>query len=245
MSGTAGLVYSTYLGGSGGLANFNVVAADGQGNIYVAGGTNAPNYPVTPQSAIGPKIGGAPNASDPNSQNLFQDAVVTKLNPALQGPAQLAYSSYLGGSAYEVAWGIGVDSKGRILVAGETDSPDFPVTADGFQQVYSGTQYSTKAFISMIDPSIQGAEGLVYSSYYGGSSNDVGFSLALNATSVAIAGTSASSNTPVTPSANQPNAGGRGDTFVALFDLTQSGPASFAAVNAASFLPAGRWSFTW
>ncbi len=240
VSGTAGLVYSTYLGGSGGLTNFNVVAADAQGNIYVAGGTNAPNYPVTPQSAIGPKIGGTPNASDPNSQNLFQDAVVTKLNPALQGPAQLAYSSYLGGSAYEVAWGIGVDSKGRILVAGETDSPDFPVTADGFQHVYSGAQYSTKAFISMIDPSIQGAEGLVYSSYYGGSSNDVGFSLALNATSVAIAGTSASSNTPVTPSAYQPNnAGGQGDAFVALFDLTQSGPAIFAAVNAASFLPAG------
>ena len=240
LSGTAGLVYSTYVGGSGGITELYSVTADAQGNIYATGGTNSPNYPVTPESAVGPKFGGVPPANDPNPRGVRQDAVVTKLNPSLQGAPQLAYSTFLGGAFYDFGWDIGVDNKGRILVAGQTDSPDFPVTADGFQQVYSGAQFSTKAFISMIDPSKKGHDGLVYSTYYGGSGSDVTFSLALNATSVALAGVSASPNTPVTPTAFQPkNAGGVSDALVALFDFTKSGPAITAATNAASFLPAG------
>ncbi len=240
LSGAAALLYSTYVGGSGDRTELYSVVADAEGNIYATGGTNSPNYPVTPQSAIRAKFAGGLVVGDPNKQGILQDAVVTKINPALQGAAQLVYSTYLGGSHLDFGWSIAVDDKGHILVAGQTDSPDFPVTADGFLQIYSGAEFSSKAFVSMIDPTLKGAAGLIYSSYYGGSSDDITFSLALNATSLAIAGNSASPNTPVTPSAFQPeNAGGLKDAFVALFDLTKSGPSIAAATNAASFLPAG------
>jgi uncharacterized protein (TIGR03437 family) len=240
LSGAAGLLYSTYVGGSGGITELYSVAADAQGNIYATGGTNAPDYPVTPQSAIDSKFGGVPPPNDPDSHGVLRDAVVTKLTPALQGAAQLAYSTYLGGALYDFGWSVAVDDKGRIVVAGQTDSPDFPVTADGFEQIYTGAQFSTKAFVAIVDPSIKGADGLVYSTYFGGSSGDISLGLALHATGVAIAGNASSTNMPVTPSAYQPkNAGGPNDAFVALFDLTKTGPTITAATNAASFLPAG------
>ena len=239
-SGAAGLVYSTYMGGAGGLTELYSVAVDAEGNIYATGGTNSPNYPVTAQSAIEPKFNGVPPKSDPNTRGVYQDAIVTKLNPSLQGPAQLAYSTYLGGANYDFGWGIALDKTGRILVAGLSDSPDFPVTADGFLQVYSGAKYSSKAFLSVIDPSKKGMDGLIYSSYYGGSGNDVTYSVAVTANGVAVAGSSASPNTPVTPSAYQPkNAGGTSDGILALFDFTKTGPIINAATNAASFIAAG------
>ena len=97
---TAGsaLVYSTYLGGSGLDSGFGI-ALDSAGNAYVTGYTGSIDFPTAnPLQAV--HGGGG------------QDAFVAKLNPA--GSA-LVYSTYLGGSGYEFATGIAVDSLGKCL----------------------------------------------------------------------------------------------------------------------------------
>ncbi len=250
--GPAQLIYSTYLGGAGGATRLRAAAVDAQGAIYVAGGTNSSQYPVTVQSnavsAFLPRLNQAPDPNDPNPLQLFQDAVVTKLNPTATGTAQLVYSSYFGGSGYDDAYGMVLDSTGKIVLVGSTDSPDFPITADGFQQVYSNVPFSPMAFVAKIDPSPQASPSVIYSTYYG-AGHEVANAVAIDATSMAIAGTAYSAGLPVTPGAFQPHYGGggtvgstgtmQGDGFIARFDTTTNGPTITAATNAASFAAAG------
>jgi photosystem II stability/assembly factor-like uncharacterized protein len=118
-SGT-GLVYSTYLGGSG--DDFcNGIALDSSGNAYVVGTTVSLTFPtarpIQPSSA-----GGA-------------DAFVSKLNA--EGTA-LIYSTYLGGGGSDFGNGIAVDSAGNAYVAGTAYSTDLPVTSGSFQPASAG-----------------------------------------------------------------------------------------------------------
>src|SRR5207248_2911078 len=86
-AGAAGLVYSTYLGGSGDDTGYGI-ASDGSGNAYVTGVTTSTNFPAVNgfQAANG---GGA-------------DAFVAKINTNSAGVASLVYSTYLGGSGYDL-----------------------------------------------------------------------------------------------------------------------------------------------
>src|SRR5205814_2313103 len=95
----ASLLYSTYLGGSGTVTpeEAHGIAVDASGNAYVTGVTNSANFPVT--------VG----AFQVNF-NGVSDAFVTKINPA--GSA-LVYSSYLGGTDFDWATSIGIDSAGN------------------------------------------------------------------------------------------------------------------------------------
>ncbi len=105
------IVYSTYLGGSGGEQGRDF-ALDSAGNAYISGFTDSTNFPTA-------------NALHSSANGGFQrDAFVTKLNAA--GTA-LVYSTYLGGSGGEQARGIAVDSAGNAYVTGFTGSTDFPV----------------------------------------------------------------------------------------------------------------------
>jgi hypothetical protein len=102
----------------------------------------------------------------------------------------LAYSTYLGGSTDDAAYDIVVDSAGNAYVTGVTTSTDFP-TADAFQPAYGG---NADAFVTKIN-----ADGttLLYSTYLGGSSDEVGQSIAVDsAGSVYLAGYTGSDNFP-------------------------------------------------
>ena len=101
-AGTA-LVYSTYLGGTGGEIGFGI-AVDAAGNAYVAGAT-ASNTTFPTANAIQCTRAGA------------ADVFMTKLNAA--GSA-LAYSTYLGGSNADEARGVAIDSAGNAYIAGFT-----------------------------------------------------------------------------------------------------------------------------
>jgi hypothetical protein len=116
LSATGGLDYSTYLGGSG--DDFaTAIAVDGSGNAYVAGQTNSSNFPVSTTSASTGSV--APYDA---SYNLNSDVFVVKLNSA--GSA-LLYSTYLGGSGFDAAYGIAIDATGKAYITGRTDSADF------------------------------------------------------------------------------------------------------------------------
>jgi hypothetical protein len=174
------LVYSTYLGGSGSDYGQSI-AADGAGNAYVTGITASTNFPtVNPlQAASG---GGG-------------DAFLAMLNPS--GSA-LVYSSYLGGSGYDVGSSIAVDSAGNAYVIGQTTSTDFP-TMNPLQPTYGGG--GRDAFVAKINPS---GSALVYSTYLGGSNLDYGNGIAVDSTGNAyVTGYTQSTDFPTTPGAFQ------------------------------------------
>src|SRR5208337_2578999 len=102
------LVYSTYLGGSGSDSGSGI-SVDSSGNAYVTGGTSSTDFPTADPLQATNHGGG--------------DAFVAKLDAA--GSA-LVYSTYLGGSGGDVAYGIAVDSADNAYVAGATGSSDFP-----------------------------------------------------------------------------------------------------------------------
>ncbi|MGI8992548.1 MAG: SBBP repeat-containing protein [Bryobacteraceae bacterium] len=148
------LVYSTYLGGSGGTPGLpesgNGIAVDSIGSAYVAGVTSSPNFPTT-RGAFKTGSGGGNT-----------DGFVSKLSPAGN---TLAYSTYFGGSSVDAINAIALDVAGNAYLAGSTASLDFP-TARAYQ---SGNRGSYNAFIAKMNSS---GSGLIYSSYLGGTNSD-------------------------------------------------------------------------
>jgi hypothetical protein len=146
-SGSA-LVYSTYLGGSGGDFG-QAIAVDNSGDAYVTGYTGSTDFPT--RDPVQPTYGG-------NAEDTF----VTEINPA--GSA-LVYSTYLGGSGREAGTGIAVDSSDNAYVTGWTTSTDFP-TVNPVQPALSGQQNvfiakipttsTTTTLLSSINPSVRG-----------------------------------------------------------------------------------------
>lgn len=109
-SGTE-LVYSTYLGGDG-IDGGTSITVDSTGSASVCGFTVSSNFPVS--SAVQPVSSGG------------YDAFVTKLSAS---GSTLSYSTYLGGSGIDSAFGIATDSGGNVYVMGITDSANFPVVS--------------------------------------------------------------------------------------------------------------------
>jgi beta-propeller repeat-containing protein len=197
----SGLVYSTYLGGTGSEYSIDggAIALDGNGNAYVGGTTASPNFPGASTSTIQPGNGGG-----------FNDGFVVKFNAA--GSA-LVYSTYLGGNAYDAVNGIAVDANFDAVVAGYTDSPNFP-TASPLQGNRNGI--GNDAFVSRIDAT---GTSLLWSTYLGGTGGDIAYEVALDSHGTAfVSGWTASTNFP-TAAAVQPVKGGAGDAFVTAINL--------------------------
>ncbi len=186
------LEYSTYLGGDSGKFASGI-AVDGQGAVYVTGSAGA-GLPT--RNAAQPAFGGGRD-----------DAFVAKLSPDGQS---LEYATYLGGSDGEIANAIAVNTQGDAYVTGTTLSPNFP-TRNAEQGTLNGT---TDAFVSELSPD---GKTLAHSTYLGGSGDETGSGIALDAQGAAyVTGTTLSPDFP-TKDAEQPAyAGGSyGDAFVA------------------------------
>jgi hypothetical protein len=171
---------------------------DASGNAYVVGSTGSPDFPTT-QAALQTTYGGG------------IDAFVTKLNAA--GSA-LVYSTYLGGSNYDYAYGIAIDAPGNAYVTGLTDSADFPTTPGAFQTTYA------EIFVSKLSAA---GSALVYSTFLGGGVYDSGYSIAVDASGNAyVTGRTYSPNFPTTPDAFQTTYGGGFDAFVSKLNAAGS-----------------------
>lgn len=149
------LTYSTY------LADVSVgmygVATDAAGDTFLTGLVFSTNFPVTPNAF-------QKTCSSCVSSIGQPDVFVSKINST--GTA-LVYSTFLGGSDYDQPAGIAVDAAGNAVVAGYTESTDFPLKNPipigimGF-----ATQY---AFITSFTPD---GSALNYSSILGGGSQN-------------------------------------------------------------------------
>ncbi|MCG3160516.1 MAG: hypothetical protein JMDDDDMK_01585 [Acidobacteria bacterium] len=110
------------------------------------------------------------------------DAFVAKLNA---GGSALSWLTYLGGALSEDGAAIAIDRDGNSYIAGSTSSSNFPVA--GQIQNFGGG--STDAFAAKLDPA---GAALVWSTYLGGVENEIGYDIAVNASSEAyVVGSSA------------------------------------------------------
>ena len=200
------LSYSSYLGGSD-MDYANGIAVDSSGNAYVTGYTASIDFPLANPEQGSPGFG---TCTDAAATFPCFNAFVTKLNPA--GTA-LVYSTYLGGSGEDYGTRIALDASGHAYVTGYTNSTDFPVQ-NALQAENAG---GFDAFVTEL--SADGAS-LVYSTYWGGSLDDIGTGIAVDSSGNAyVSGYTASPGFPITAGALQTNyGGGVHNGFVVKFD---------------------------
>jgi hypothetical protein len=183
------LVYSSYIGGRS-HDGVGGVAIDASGAAYLAGWTDSPDFPTV----------------DPVQKALRgdDDAFVAKVAP---DGRELLYSTYLGGTAQERSYRVAVDADGAAVVAGETQSRDFPLGA-GFQKRYAGGK--NDLFVSKLAPE---GDRLLLSSYLGGKGDDYFGSLALDGSGAIYLAGSSDGGFPV-KNAYQKTRKGRSDAFL-------------------------------
>ena len=193
------LNYSTYIGGT--LDDYaDSIALDSAGNAYIAGITDSSNFPVTP-SAFDPTSNVRPCGSW-----YCSDAFVTELSALGSG---LWFSTYLGGLGSDWATSVHLDSAGDIYVTGETESTDFPTTPGAFRGTLNGI---SDAFVTKLNST---GSWLAYSTYLGGSDEEAGASITVDAQGYAyLAGFTLSTDFPLTPDATYPTAHGWYDIFL-------------------------------
>jgi len=212
------LVFSSYLGGSDRDMGVGI-AVDADSFVYVTGYTYSSDFPTTNALVVRPLH--SSEVLTFTSLCGSNDVFVTKFAPAGEG---LVYSTYLGGTNFDVGQGIAADSDGNAYVTGYTASTNFPVTTvlapllgqlndttnavrkyfgaaqplfGGFAAGANVGRLRFDAFVAKIAPL---GSDLLYCAYLGGTNNDSGFRIRLDAAGgVYVAGSSYSEDFPIVP----------------------------------------------
>ena len=231
------LLYSTYLGGES-EDTANGIAVDSFGNAYVTGTTLSPHFPYTP-NVFGENCGfdGQCGESFNGEGLIVSNAFVAKLNVA---GSELVYSGFLGFYEYVQGNAIAVDTNGNAYVTGRV-GPNIPpiVTTKGPPPPFpDGNAIKAPTVVNGFDFGIPGASNafvteisstgasIVYSSYVGGSGEDSGTGIAVDAGGNAyITGLAYSTDFPAVGAVQSANEGG-GDAFLAKVNTTLSGASS-------------------
>jgi hypothetical protein len=207
------IIWATYFGG-GGRDDLYGIRVDDNGDVYATGWTLSTDFPTS---------GGAYDRSHNGQADIF----VAKLSA---DGSTLIYSTFIGGRGLDQCRGaLFVDSFGSVYFSGYTDSLDFPTTRGTFDQTFNGGFGDAVVGKLSADGS-----ALLFSTYLGSSGADFAFSgLAVHTDGTIITlGLAGAADFPVTPGAYQtsfggsnhinPNAGWRGDVFVARFSADGS-----------------------
>ncbi|MBC7363342.1 MAG: SBBP repeat-containing protein [Candidatus Aminicenantes bacterium] len=197
----AQLEWSGFLGGTNNDIG-NAIALDTSGNVYVTGytaSTQGNQFPVK----NGPKL--------THSGGL--DAFVAKVSSS---GSSLVYCGYIGGISDDYGSGLAVDSSGNAFITGVTFSATgFPVTA-GPDLSYNG---GADAFVAKVSSS---GTGLDFCGFVGGSADDFGIAIAVDASGIIyLAGSTESANFPVAESLHTYL--GNRDAFVSVLQADAQG----------------------
>ena len=184
---------------------------------------------------------------------LFLSAAfaVVFISSALAGAPtkyDVAFSTYLGGTDFDAARDVAVDSQGNIIVVGGTASTDFPATPGAFQTTLGKSTGpdsasrlgDTDAYIAKFSPTGE----LLWCTYLGGAGYDRAYAVEIDKHDRIIVAGRAGPGFPTTPGAFQPN-------FIDTFAPTRApGTVEYGKQNGfvAVFTSAGRreWaSYVW
>ncbi|MEL6852449.1 MAG: SBBP repeat-containing protein [Bacteroidota bacterium] len=173
------------------------VMRDASDFVYTVGYTKAMTFPLTPgvyQNIYGGGI----------------DAFVTKLDPS---GTSLIYSTFIGGTSWEMPYGMDLVNDSEVILAGFALSSDYPTSATAYQTTNAGGLID--GFISRLSAN---GDSLVFSTYFGGSDRDYLYDMQADASgNVYVTGYTLSTDMPTSPTAYSTGAGGAGDIFVAKF----------------------------
>jgi len=126
----------------------------------------------------------------------------------------VSYATYLGGTGEDDGNGIAIDSSGNAFVTGQTKSTDFPTKSP----LYGTNKGGFDVFVTKLSAT----GSLVYSTFIGGSSDDSGNAVALDASgNIFVAGGTKSSDFPV-KGAYQSTLNGASNAFVLELNSTGS-----------------------
>ena len=141
------IVLSTYIGGTDNDA-VAALAVDSNRLIHLAGSTTSAGFPVT-AGALQPTFVDAGSQEGPRPDGFY-------VRLSADGTS-VQYGTYLGGTGWDTANGVAVDSSGSAYVAGTTASEDFPT----FNPVYTWNATSPpQGFLAKFSSS-----GPVFSTY--------------------------------------------------------------------------------
>ncbi|MGY5876822.1 MAG: SBBP repeat-containing protein [Candidatus Thorarchaeota archaeon] len=191
-----GLEFSTYLGGESYDLLYGITVDD-QNMTYVTGFTYSSDFPTK-------------NAYDDSRAGSACDAFVTKLNESGNG---LVFSTFIGGWDLDHGRDVAVDGDYNVYICGYAN-PGYPMVG-AFQSSHRGGNYD--GIISKLNST---GNGLLFSTYIGGNSEDRLRSIALDSEgNVYVTGDTDSSNYPIL---NQYQ-GNQVDTDVIVTKLSSSG----------------------
>lgn len=186
------------LAGGSGLDIPQGITLDGNGSVWLTGYTTSSDFPVSANA----------------HRSVFAgetDAFLMHFELSRPLSEQITYGTYLGGGATDVAYDVARMPNGRFAVTGYTLSSDFPFV-DSSQ---AGAGQAVNAFVTVIDSTQSHGAALVLSRPVGGSSIDVGTSVAVGPDGgIWITGLSSSADLPVTNGSSKVSARGSEQSFL-------------------------------
>jgi len=191
------VAYLTFLGGAGGDDAWDI-AVNAQGEAVVAGSTTG-SFPVT-AGAYQTTFGGAPN----------NDAFVAKISA---DASTKIFATYLGKSANDDGRGVGFDDQGRVWVAGNTSSQDFPTTAGAVQGSWNASWFGSP-FVALLSAD---GSALEYGTYLNDNLISIAYDFTTDAGGRAYLTGQALAGFPTTAGAYRTVVGGNSDAFLARF----------------------------
>ena len=200
------LSLSAYFAGSA-LDIVYAIGHDSSGFLYISGQTYSTDLPMP---------GGPLQGTNAGNADLF----LYKIDPNADAASQIVYATYLGGTQNETFGGMALSPKGDVYLTGTTASGDFPM-ANAAQTALNGAG-TTDAFVVWLDPS----QNLAYSSYLGGTGNDIGLAITFdNAGKIYVTGGTMSDDFSNVAGFQTTRTGSQ-DAFVTVIDPSQSGSAT-------------------
>ena len=167
---TAGaMTYCSYFGGSSSEAFYSGdIVVDDAGRVVFASDTSSGNMPVTASARQGVYGGGT------------YDGFLARIDTSVAGTAGLLYSTFIGGTSNEAVYGLARDTAGRVYLAGQTTSANFPVTAGAYDTTFNTGVFAEDAFVAKYDITLSGAASQMYSTFIGGNDRESLFDIAVD-----------------------------------------------------------------
>lgn len=218
------LLYSTLIGGTGNETP-NSIIVDAQDNLYILGISSSTDYPTTSDAFQQNNNGGHSKIFDAINFN-GTDIVISALS---SDGTQLLASTYIGGSNNDglndsqLAFNYGdvfrgdinFDNTGNVVFVSSTQSSDFPII-NGFDNTLGG---NLDAVLVKLSPDLK---NVIWSTYFGGSDDDAGYSIAIDDNDIFIVGGTKSTDLASTNGVQTTYQGGFSDGFITKINNTSS-----------------------